>query len=278
MDWLHKNEYQDLAPEGCGEQINVDHVDCPAGLDTKKRLYVKRTEDGNRIVAYCHHCGKRGSIDTSINATIDTLKRKHALAARNGRNGARHYKIPHDATGDTTKWPSEARVWVYRFGITDKEVIKYGIVYSSDIGRVLLPVYDNNGLASYQARRIHDEDDGAKYITRTNRGDVLWRSHDATDDDTVVLCEDILSGIRIGRILPARALLGTTISERGITQLLAAGYTKFIVFLDDDNADVCKKQLILKNRLDTFGTARIIHSRGKDPKEYTKQELTEVLL
>ena len=37
-----------------GEQRNVNHLNCPAGNDTKERLYIKRTEYG--YVGYCHHC------------------------------------------------------------------------------------------------------------------------------------------------------------------------------------------------------------------------------
>jgi len=55
-----------------------------------------------------------------------------------------------------------------------------------------------------------------------------------------------------------------------------SGYEEYVIFLDDDNADVRRQELILKNRLDVFGKARIIHT-DKDPKEYTDQELKEIL-
>lgn len=54
-DFVHYGE--DLTS---GEQIHVNHDKCPAGLDTKRRLYIKRTEDDRYILAYCHNCSLSG--------------------------------------------------------------------------------------------------------------------------------------------------------------------------------------------------------------------------
>lgn len=48
------------APEmAVGNTLRFDHIGCPAGEDTRGRLYVKRTSD-NFWVAYCHNCGSPG--------------------------------------------------------------------------------------------------------------------------------------------------------------------------------------------------------------------------
>lgn len=42
------------------ETIHFNHPNCPAGMDTKKRLYATPTEDGTGVLFYCHHCQGRG--------------------------------------------------------------------------------------------------------------------------------------------------------------------------------------------------------------------------
>lgn len=40
--------------------VHVNHQDCPAGVDTKRRLYATPTEDGSGVLFYCHHCQGKG--------------------------------------------------------------------------------------------------------------------------------------------------------------------------------------------------------------------------
>ena len=62
MSRIPHKDFEHHVPDSLGEQVNVNHVACTAGLDTKKRLYIKRTEKNGRdiILAYCHHCGFSG--------------------------------------------------------------------------------------------------------------------------------------------------------------------------------------------------------------------------
>jgi hypothetical protein len=62
-------------------------------------------------------------------------------------------------------------------------------------------------------------------------------------------------------------------SDNELGYIVKAGYNDFIVFLDDDNAQVKKQQVVLKNRLESFGNVCIIHSGGIDPKEMSDKEL-----
>src|SRR5271165_6572543 len=41
-----------------GEQIHINHEDCSAGIDVKRRLYIKRVPGG--LISYCHHCSGSG--------------------------------------------------------------------------------------------------------------------------------------------------------------------------------------------------------------------------
>lgn len=44
-----------------GKLTHVNHEGCPAGTDTKRRLYVRR--EGKLIKAHCHNCGNSGVYD-----------------------------------------------------------------------------------------------------------------------------------------------------------------------------------------------------------------------
>jgi len=47
-----------------GEQVRINHTECTAGSDTRKRLYIKNK--GSHIVAYCHNCGLKGGKRNSV--------------------------------------------------------------------------------------------------------------------------------------------------------------------------------------------------------------------
>lgn len=272
-DWLYKNEYVPFAPEEAGT-VNIHH--CKSGKDNDK-LFITRCEDGLTILAYCHHCGKRGYHNQTDSANIKTL-----LAAKENRKvlakvgGKYEHKLPRDCKSFGSDWPTPARVWVRRYGITKRELDDYGICYSESLGRVVMPVYDGDGLALYQARKIFDFDDGPKYLTYHNRNGSVWFSH-LPSIRTLVICEDILSAIKVSRLLPSCAVLGTSISDKSFN-IITKQFDEFIIFMDDDNIDVRTKQLTLKNRLEMFGKVRIVHTKGKDAKEHTNQQLEDILL
>lgn len=268
-EYLKKNEFVPYAPDEVGT-VHIHH--CKDGKDND-RLFITRCEDGLTILAYCHHCGQRGYHNEANTANIQTLK---ASKASRGQLSYRGGKLPSDCENDKSSWPSPARFWLTRYNITDREVREYGLCYSKSHARVVLPVYDGDGLALYQTRKIFEQDTGPKYLTYNNRANTLWFSHISHKSSTIVLCEDILSGIRLGRQWNAAAVLGTTLTDKSLN-LLVNNYSRFIIFMDDDNPDVRMKQLMLKNRLDMFGETTIIHSNGKDAKEHTDEELREVL-
>jgi len=275
-DYFSKREMEHWVSEvnlDVGGTANLFH--CKEGKDND-RLFITRREH-TLYLGYCHHCGKRGVYNTSAKASISTLKAHYdSVGAASGARHKGERKLPADCRVLPSDWSRGARVWVRGYGITDDEVVNYGITYSPSCARVVLPVYDGAGLALYQTRRIDAEDMGPKYITYNNRHGSLWYSNAIPATNTLVLCEDIISGIRLGRHISSAALLGTSISDRALRDVVDR-WGSFIIFMDDDNADVRMKQLTLKNRLEVFAPTRIIHTNGRDAKEHTDKELEELL-
>lgn len=282
--WLAHKEYVPYAPEDIGT-INKHH--CKDGKDNDK-LFITRCEDGYTILAYCHHCGKRGRFNTLKHSTIQQVK---AIAAYNksgskGSKGFGHgtsYRLPRDYQQDYTKWGRGAYVWLKRYGITDEEISRNRIGYSGTYGRVILPVFGAKELDFMVMRRVNSLDtDSPKYLTYSNVEHVMYIPHMVYTlgrvlPSTVVLTEDILSAIKVARHLPSIALLGTIINIR-VLEYVANNYNNAIIFMDDDNLQVRKKQLDIKNRLEPFiNKVTIIHSNGVDPKEMSDVKLKEVL-
>ena len=96
--------------------------------------------------------------------------------------------------------------------------------------------------------------------------------------DNIVLVEDTLSGIKCARYCDALVLHSTSLSRKAVNFLIHRQYKYCIIFLDDDNIQVKRNALKIKNLIDKFGTAVIIQSGGRDPKEHSDLELQEILL
>jgi len=282
MTWLQHKEYVPYAPEEVGT-VHKHH--CKDGKDNDK-LFITRCEDGYTILAYCHHCGKRGRFDSLKHSTIQQIKsiaiygKSCSKISATGRPRIK-YKLPKDYERDYKKWGSGAYVWLRRYGITDEEIKSNNIGYSELYGRVILPMFGKKGIDFVVMRRVNSMDnDSPKYLTFSNVEHPLYITQSATAlgalTDTVVLTEDILSAIKVARYVPSIALLGTSINERTLEYV--SRYNNVIIFMDDDNQQVRNSQLRIKNRLEPFvDSSTIIHSGGIDPKEMSDKKLKEIL-
>jgi len=282
MSWLQHKEYVPYAPEDIGT-VNKHH--CKDGKDNDK-LFITRCEDGYTILAYCHHCGKRGRFNTLKHSTIQQIKsiaklNKHGIKSSKGFRHSSGYRLPTDYQQDYREWGRGAYVWLKRYGITDEEISRNRIGYSETYGRVVLPSFGAKELDFMVMRRVNSLDtDSPKYLTYSNVEHVMYIPQGLLPGgvtNSVVLTEDILSAIKVARYIPSIALLGTVINIRAL-EYVANNYNNVIVFMDDDNLQVKKKQLDIKNRLEPFVKAVIIiHSNGVDPKEMSDDKLKEVL-
>jgi len=270
--YLSKKDYLEIGERlELGQKTRVNHNTLDCSGDSKS-LLIERKENGD-ISAKCFRCSCNGYYSSK---TTPKSKSFGELPKRDKPVATGQHTLPGDYSKAIEEWPSAARVWIRRYGITDEEALNYGICYSNDIGRVLLPVWDTSGLCFYQSRKIFPEDTAPKYLSYRNR-DYPFVCSSGTGH-SIAIVEDYLSGIKCGRIMPTLVLFGTTLHSYHIKYLIERGYTDFKIFLDDDNNQVKKNALKNKKILDRIGTCTVIHSDGKDPKEYSDEELKEILL
>ena len=247
------------------EQVNINHYNCPAGRDTKKRLYVRKRDGG--LIGFCHHCQSKGGKGGQ----------KNHIRGRQATMQHFDLKLPPDFT--TQHMHVAGNAWLGKYGITALERQLYNIGWSEQCSRVILPVYAGTKLVAYQQRRVLPHDTLPKYLTDKSR-DVrhpMFLGTKLVSGDTVVLTEDILSAIKVGRQFASAALLGVTLSDDNLFELLRLGFKRFVILLDDDNFEVKRNQRKLLRRIENFAGVWKVTGHTTDPKEWTDQQIRERL-
>ena len=271
LDW---HEILALLPEltgiSDGEQVHYNHPNCPSGRDSKRRLFIKR--DGAKLLGYCHHCGQSGSW---------SLGRQSYIRKRSKTKVVRNLYLPSDFTTNPDKCHVKANVWYNKYGITREEREHYNLGWSDKWKRAILPIYQHGELIAFQARRLLDNDDGPKYLTRKLQGHDRpfftggWGEHLAFD--TMVMVEDILSAIKVGRQFTTTAILNAIISQDMVTGVLRYKPSRVVVWLDDDNPSVRQSQRLIMRRIAPYADVQRVTGIGRDPKELNDDQVAITL-
>lgn len=215
----------DMSTAPVGRQIRYNHEDCPAGLDTKGRLYVKRAPDG--VMFYCHHCGSKGYYrlkDRLYRASelIDEV----ALRGDTG-HGLLHAELSaHKHELPMSEWSAEARLWWASYGFTETDKNIFAVQYAR--GRLWLWAAAN----LYQGRAFNAT---PKYLTLGDKSQVVY-SMSGVDKNSWVVVEDLLSMYKVYKAQGnAVCLMGTSLSI-ATKNFLARRAKKVVLWLDDDTA------------------------------------------
>ena len=233
--------------------VRFNHEGCATTV-TSKSLSITRTKDG--YVAHCFKCSESGFLpDTSVSPGKIQLRNSSSPRASS------NCTPPHDAKTKLYEFAPRITVWLKQF-LTEQEIIKHGVVADNVRLRCYFPVNPTGWIF----RNFDTEAGGPKWFTRTQRGYGYYQSTNPTD--TVVICEDCVSGIKLSRHSDALALLGTTLHDNALRILARQRYKRGVVFLDDDSALVKNQALRVKQRLElVIPSVSVYHSGGVDPKE-----------
>lgn len=260
--------YPELESLGEQQQEKRNHINCPAGRDTKSRLFIKR--DGERLIGYCHHCQLSG---------VHGAGRRNYIRTRNNTVTDRPIRLPADLCLHPDDCHVKFNVWMGKYGITAAERQEFMLGWSPSLKRGIIPVYMNEGLVAYQERRILDEDDGPKYLTTRSKRvkHPMFQCGQYIEGGTMVLTEDILSAVKVGRVANATALMGTHLPDESLSYILRNKPDKVLIWLDDDNPTVRASQRKILRRIGAFVECHRVLGIGRDPKELSNDELTEVI-
>jgi len=246
--------------------IRYKHIACSKGKDSC--LIVTRFPTHWKYM--CHRCGVSGVRVIDNASPIEVVKIWEANKNK-GSQIVKEVVLPNDFTN---KIPDVGMVWLMKYDISHDEIIKYNIGYSNSYKRIIFPIYEDNKLIYWQGRNT-DSNDTSKpkwiNVKQTGRSNIYFKSAD-DDSSKIVIVEDILSAIKVGRITTSYALLGSYIPDSLILSLSTIPKVHVHLWLDGD------KRLYAINsamRMRNYGMTTHVHITERDPKELTEEEIIE---
>lgn len=261
---LKKEEWTQHIPN-TETTVYIEHEGC----STRNTLAI--TNKGNVALAWCHKCRKSGIQGGSRRLRLEEYQAPSTTAE------VASIELPPNCI-DIKDAPPEAQAWLLKYGIApDTEGWRYSIKYDTRTQRVVLPVYRQGVLHSYQMRAVL-ENQQPKYI-----GKKLEGTHTPFEVDklntTCVITEDTLSAIKVGMAgYNSIALGGVHLHEEMLDILRSKCYTNIIIWLDNDNPEVKLSQYKVYKRLSLYATTYLVTSKQNiDPKECSVYEIQETV-
>lgn len=244
----------------------VKHEPCPK-CGSKNNL--GRYSDGS---AWCFGCGyyEKATADAQIQEFVKGVDKSSKMCR----------PLPQDAE---PVFPTPVIDWLSKYSLTSEEIRDNNFLYSPYKKLLIFPVYEDNvdrsHLLMWQGRYFGDNKEYPKYVTygAKNLLHIIDRgsNSDSFSSTHVVLVEDLISAIRVGRTRPAMPLWGSTIPLEHARRLCRL-FSKATVWLDMDKRLEGLKQAVKLSPLFEEGCTAVV-TTTKDPKEYTDQEIQEIL-
>lgn len=244
------------------------------GCTTSNKLWVYRTAEG--VGCFCNKCGYKQFYSSGLRKLSEVLSKY----AEETDIVVKDVVLPEDVTTDTTAFTQEALLWLYKADVRNHLIEAYGIGYSKDQNRVIIPVYDEEGkLLMWQGRGLSSTQ--TKYLNtkstkKQNAFFKSWVRQDTIEPNTfdyVVVVEDALSVIKVGQITQAVGVLGTSLSQTQVNYL--SRFSHVLFWLDGDRAGVNASNKMVKKLSMVTNTHRIFTK--KDPKKLSYAEIQEII-
>ena len=225
---------------------------------------------------YCFRCGDDSKLFVGHGTRSASEMIQHRKELEEYMAEVGDIALPYDYTQDI---PREGLLWLLKGGVSRllREHYKFG--WSERMGRVVLPVYIKGALVAVQNRAVLKGQE-PKYMNKVGGDSSLFWSDPAValEDgrtDTVVLVEDILSCVRVGRVQRAVSSLGTSISYATAAEIIKH-YNRVLVWYDDDKAGLNGARKA-KAVLELQGAEVHLIKTDKDPKEYDNEILKSTI-
>lgn len=234
--YFKRAEMEEYLPEiDLAGEVHVNHVDCPAGRDTRKRLYIKTTPDAHLF--YCHHCQMRGYYRTTerlhrISEIIEPNERVEEIGVLN----TEMLESLNEGVGinNVDEWPIGAKLWWLSYELDQSIASRNHVQWFKD--RLWLNAQGNcwQGRLFINDWSKHTPATTYKYLT-IKQNDGLRPEWSVGNFKTVVLVEDIVSAYKIHAAgYNAMCMMGCKVSEKLIPYI--AAYSDVVVWFDEDDA------------------------------------------
>lgn len=226
-----------------------------------------RYDDGH---AFCFSCGHR---EWPTSVSLKYLHRK--------TNPSVDPITPiEDILGELTyNYQPEAKAWLDKYGITELECVRNQIQWSPEKKVLVIPVIDHKTgeHLAYNCRYFGNDPKHPKYINEYPEGKakaqrLALKSPERPQLPVLVLVEDLVSAIKVGRVSPALALLGTHISPWLYTACIRFCLDHslaILIWLDPDK----KQKSVQYSRVFRQAIESYPILSEKDPKYYNNEEI-----
>lgn len=177
----------------------------------------------------------------------------------------------------------DAEQWVTKYGITSQERFRFKIGWSEVYESLILPAYNIYGHLLVCQRRYFGQGKFPKYHTKGYPERSLWTVRPLaaesradpfdTYNGTLIVVEDFISAVKIGRRAEAAPLWGSHLSMEKLRQI-SERWESLVIWLDYN-----KKEEAIKTRiraLALFTNVSCIITE-KDPKEYDDTEIVSLI-
>lgn len=177
------------------------------------------------------------------------------------------HSLPHDAhkTIGVKGWQ-----WLTKYGIRASET--EGWLWSEEKQYLIFPLLKKGDIIEvWQARNLAGGRSSHKYITFGPVSDVLYT---VGHGEPVVLVEDMLSAVKVGRVCTGVPIFGSNIPLKLLTSLLVR-FRRLGIWLDRDKASEALKT---HSRASQLGFAdQFVVLTDLDPKEYAEDEIKRLV-
>ena len=262
----------------------IAHKRCPAcakrgrdNLGDNLGVY----DDGSK---YCFSCGYCvSSVSHGLVASgIENSKGTETLVGKASIN------LPEDAkpVSECTRGLD----WLLQYSLTGKEISDNLILFSEKgvyLQRknetikplVIFPIYSNpDELVFWTGRNLNYDGSGTKWIIKGKPSNVVHGiypevNYSKVNHSTCCVCEDIISTIKLGRIIPTFTLFGKNLNER-LLKYLSSNFSELLIYLD---YDAINNAYTLQQKVSPYFSKVIVIITELDPKSYETNELREII-
>lgn len=233
----------------------IKHEPCPS---CGSRNNLGRYSDGSAFCFGCHYTERAGVSPW--------------IGERNGSSNEYSDDNICWSGSSTTQLDERSLEWLGRYGLDIESALRAGFRWDSYWEQLLMPLYDNNGkLCCIQAKNFNPQRASkAKYY---NVGDKSNSTTTYGTGERLVLTEDIVSAIKVGRSYLAMPLLGTHISRTRLAQLKAKA-SSLVVWLDEDKWREAREIADAANLIGLSATTLLT---PLDPKEYNNDAIKQLV-
>lgn len=233
------------------------HDRCPAcskiGRDRKGDNLAVYADGGE----YCFSCGytkpsgNRKYLQKALEQPTTALNKETDI-----------YPLPEDVT---PLFPPKVLKWLNQYELGWPDIVENNLLWSEREQRLIFP-FDGG----WQGRSF--EDVSKKWFSQGKLEQILFFKN-IKYEEPIILVEDIISCIKVGKLYPCVCLFGSHCSPTRYSQL--SYFSNSVVFwLDYDKRSSAVAQAV---RARTLGFEAKTLVTGQDPKEYSLAEIKELV-